>query len=519
MGSIREKVPVRLRPMLNLRRAAKWGVLLVVGVAFAGGVGFWAYLGSDHYRRRVQAGLADFFGLPTDVGGIRPVGVYDRELSGVQIWLPQRRARIFSCPRTVWDVNARDLPDGATAIHVHDGFLSIGSSEWDFEDYERVLRASLAHNFQQLGIQQVRFHNTRIVWPRGNFQLAAGGVNGKVVFDDDNNNGGGHAELTAGSLNGVSVNEPIRISAELDPQNSEALISEVTLDVPALPLNALGLEQVLQSRITQGLFAGKITYRQLASGQEIEAAGYVSDVRLDQLTKLIPGGPVPAIVDLKIDRARIRDRNSIEVVFSGRLRDLQVDPILSRYNLPAIGGTINLTVGSGQFVDGVLRHLSAKGQWVGGSLETLTETLLDGVRLPGNLLLRVNSLIVADNRPVSGDIDLIVNLPEGRTGTIERTLLMDMLQKQLDLSVPEEMLPEIVEYVQMGAKLTVEGYKIRLTSAKGPAGPALITVKLYGIDVPVLGQVDKTFDIEPLVKQARDRAQDKVRTIRGKLRK
>ncbi|UCD30114.1 MAG: hypothetical protein JSV03_06485 [Planctomycetota bacterium] len=501
--------------MSNRCKLTFGSVILLITAALCGLIGHEVYFRSDYYRRGVESGLTEFFGLPVDVNKIAPSGISARKLSDVQIWLPQRRARIFQCPKAIWDTSGSEVQDG-TIIHVHNADLSIGSQEWESGDYMRVLQASLAHNFQQLDIRQVRFHNTRITWPRKELTLSADGVEGNVLFDN-NCNGGGHAELTSRSLNGVTVREPIRIQAILDPLDPEALIPEVTLTVPALSIGMLGLGQVLQSTITQGTFAGEITLRQSAQGDEIEATGFVKNIRLSEFTKLVPGGAVPAIIDFKIDQAHIRDQLLIKLAFSGRIRKLQVDALLHRFGLPKIHGTVELTVDHGLITKNTIQQFNASGQWVGGSLETLTGVLLDGVSLQGTLLVQVNSLVIENNKLIGGNIDLMATLPKGKTGKIERKVLIDLVNNQLGLTLPENLLPEVVEYVQLGAKLTIEGHKIRLTSAEGPVGPALITIRLSGLNVPLLGQIDKTFDVDRLLQQAGKRAKDKVRALKDSL--
>jgi len=213
--------------MRRRRLLLAWGILLVTGAILGGSAAYGLYYRSDAYRRRVERAMTAFFGLPTDLEAIAPYTLKSRLLTQVEMWLPERRARVFSCPRAVWDASGRQ--DGGTVLHLFEPVLSIGSEEWESDDYMRVLRASLLHNFSELNIRQVQFHDCSLTWPRRDFQMRAEGVNGTVEFDQ---HGRGEALLTSRALNGVSVGEPIRIHARIDPADPDDFLPEVTLDVP-----------------------------------------------------------------------------------------------------------------------------------------------------------------------------------------------------------------------------------------------------------------------------------------------
>ncbi len=162
---------------MRKRRVAMALVLLLsVGGILGGTLGYGLYYRSDYYRRKVERALTEFFGLPTDVRAVRPNSFQSRRLHDIQMWLPQRRARIFWAPVAIWDASAND--SGGTVLHVYNSVLAVGSKEWEADDYMRVLRASLLHNFSELNIRRVEFHNASITWPRQEFQIRADGVDG-----------------------------------------------------------------------------------------------------------------------------------------------------------------------------------------------------------------------------------------------------------------------------------------------------------------------------------------------------
>jgi len=488
---------------------AVWAVLLAISTAGGGMIGYRVYLRSDFYRRGIEKKLACFFGLPIEVAQVEPHRFSARRLRGVQIWLPQRRARVFHCPQAIWETADEKVPKG-TVIHVYQANLAINSDQWESGDYMRVLRASLVHNFKELNISQVRFHDAVITWLHKGFELRAGRVDGLVEFDGNSANGGGHAELTSYSLNGMTVNDPIRIQAELDPQNPQALIPQVSLTVNTMPVHVLGLDQLLQSRVTQGLFAGRIQIRQSQKSEEIEIDGFISDVRTDEFTRLMPGGVVSAVVDFKISHCLIRDRQLVSMSFDGEICELVIDSLLSRFGLPEMGGQVSLNVEHGHIENGLLQRLVASGQWQDGSLPVVSRLLLNGLSLEGKFDAKVNSLTIEENELVGGNIELTAAIPDGQTGQIETAVLLGIFKQRLGLTLPEMILPEKIEYVHMGARLIIDRQQVRLLSADGPAGPALITLQLYGQKIPLFGQVDKKFDIKPFLDKAKERTREKV---------
>ncbi len=477
-------------------------MFLLVGGAVGSTVGYGAYYRGDAYRRSVETRLATFFGLPFEVSGIQPHSFTARQLNDVTMWLPDRRDQLFHCARAIWDTAGADGVSG-TAVHIYDSTVTVGSSAWQREDYKNVLRASLAHNFRQANIAQVLFHRAALRWPRPDFVLRSDDVEGTVVFEPD---GSGQAKFVSYSLNGQHTSAPIQIFARLDPHHTEFL-PEVTLAVPQLPLTILGLGQMLQSPVTQGSFAGNIVLRQTAGGDSIAFKGTAHDVRLEELTQRLEGGPVAAVVNLSIDDALIRERRLERIEFNGEVRQVHVDSLLSRFGLPQIGGQLQLSVYGGRVADREIEQLRMSGEWTGGSLDKLAQAYFGRGGIQGQLRVRLNSLIVENNQVVSGNIDIIAEPPAQRAGTIERSLLIEAFQRQWGLSLPEKLLPVNVEFVQLGVKLLIDHQRVRVLSAQGPAGPAVITARILGQNVPLLGNMDQTFDVDPVLQRARARVE------------
>lgn len=497
---------------------AALGVFLAGAGLVGGTVGYGAYYRGERYRLHVERLLTGFFGLPTDIGRIRPHTLHSRELLDVQMWLPARRGRIFQCPRVIWDTSGGETAEG-TIVHLYDADMTVGGEEWENEDYMRVLRASLLHNFTDLDIRQVRFHNASLRRPRRDFQLRAAGVDGNIVFDDE---GRALAELTSRSLNEIEVSEPIRIQARIDPHLTDDFLPEVTLQVPVLPLSGLGLDQALSSPVTQGSFEGRITLRQSAAADVVELSGLAQDLRLEELTHRVPGGAVRGIVDLTIHRAVVERDRLVTLRFSGEVRDLEVDSLLARFGWSAIGGRVHLHVYNGLADQDTIHRLGLSGSWTGGSLNELSRTLLGSPGVQGDLTVRVNSLIIAENELASGDIDLIARPAEGRPGTIARSLLVDLLEQQLGVKLPRlitSLLPEQVEYVRMGAKLLIDGSRLRVLNLGEGADSSILTIKIGDRQIPLVAGIDRVFDLKPLVDKAREHAEQLKQNLQQRRRR
>ena len=267
-----------------------------------------------------------------------------------------------------------------------------------------------------------------------------------------------------------------------------------------MPLTALSLQEVLGSPITQGSFAGEITLRQSQQADTVELAGVVQDVRLEEFTGRMQGGPLSGLVNLNIYRGVIRDRQLQFLRFSGELRDLDMNPLLHRYGLPDIGGE-------------TIQSLSIAGHWHGGSLGGLSQLLLGSRAVDGGLDVRINSLVVRDNQLTSGNIDLHAEPPTGKPGTIDRQLLLDLLERYLGFQVPAmlaRMLPQSVEFVRAEGKLLIDGTRLQIltlpdaTSGNG----ALLTVRIGGQELPMVRAIEQSFDLTGLMDRARAQAKE-----------
>lgn len=499
--------------MWNRRVAAAWGTWLVVGGVITASVCHGLYHQSAAYARKVEADLGRFFGLPVEVGGVTPHSFTAKRFIDVRIWLPDRKDLVFSCPSILWDESG--VPGTSdTAIDIYEPVWLLGSDAWEAHEYTRLLQAGLKHNFQAIRVGVVRLHQAKLEWRWPGCHLHADGVDGKLVFDSQ---GWGQADLVCHDFNGYVTAAPIHISAKVNPE-ADNLLPEVVLVMPELPLASLGIDQMLQSQVTQGQFAGTITLRQSDEGDRISLAGRATGVRLAEWTQRVPGGAIPGVLNLTIEEVVVKDRQFQELRFRGEASEVGIDGPLARFGWPGIGGTAQLRVFEAILAPDAVRRLSLNGRWDGGSLNTLAQRLLGRTGIEGRLRARINMLVIENNEMVNGDIELSAEPPDGKPGTIERSLLVEAFERVFGLSLPVSMLPQRVEYVQMGMRILADRSEVRILSGQGPAGPALITVRILGQDLPLGTQLDLRYPIDLVRRHADGQIDSLSRRLRESLR-
>ncbi|HOB73235.1 MAG TPA: hypothetical protein PKG54_01800 [Phycisphaerae bacterium] len=488
-------------------------VFIAVAVSLGATLGYGAYHRSELYRRRTEERLTRFFNLPTDIGRIRPLEFTSQELSQVQVWLPDRRERIFHCRRAVWDT-AGAANGTAALVSIESPVLSIGSEAWRKEDYLRVIREGLAHNYRDMNIDEIRLSEASIIWPRKDFRLLAEDVDGSILYDDQ---GRGDATLTCRKLNGTPVREPIQILARIDPHEDE-FIPEVTLVVPTLPLQALGLDELLGGTVTQGSFTGRITVHQEPFGDRVRLSGSAASVHLEELTRRLPWGPVPAVIDLTIDEILLFEQDLERLAFRGELRQLQPGSLLAGLGLEDLGGEARLTVRDARLTGNGLEHLAFSGEWLGADANSFIRQVLGKGGIRGRLFVHVHNLEIRDNRLVAADAAIQVLPPRHGPATVDRTLLLELIKEKAGLSLPERLLPESVEFTQMSARLLSDGRRLRILNSAGQGGPPVITAKVLGRELPLLADLDESIDLEPLQERLRERISEWRLDVRERIR-
>jgi len=121
----------------------------------------------------------------------------------------------------------------------------------------------------------------------------------------------------------------------------------------------------------------------------------------------------------------------------------------------------------------------------------------------GRLIIRVNNLDIVDDRIRSADIEINALPPPDAPGTIDRDLLLEAAEKAFDFSwppsLPRELLPEKVEYAQLGMRLLIRDNLLRVLGTHGSDGDTILTIKVLGAPIGVVKEQPETIDLGPFI--------------------
>lgn len=478
-------------------------IVLVIG-SLSTTLGYALHLRSDGYRRRLEADVSALLGMKLSIGSVEPMSFSARRLSDIRMWLPSREVEVFRCARAVWRNESGDGYDGYS-LDLERGWLLIGADEWEREDYEQMLRGGLGIDFVELGLRRVYLNDIDVLWRHPTFTLTVSGASGNVYFEDD---GTGLAFLQADQLNDVRVNQPIGLTARFTPGGG-LRIHEVILMAPEAPLAALKLDELLGGPVTEGEFAGRVSYRDTANGPTISIAGAIRNARLRQLTAPLPGGPYDGLVDIALDEAVFASNELKTLRFSGRLSQLKVGQLAAALGVSALGGNVDLRIHQANYEAGRIEYLSAAGHADDVSLEAVTRLFGRGV-VTGKLRIEIHSLLVVDDRLQQAEATLTAVPPDDGPATFDRDFLKNVSLGLLGVDATR-LLPSSVtqvEYTQLGLRLVLNRDELRVLGTHGFDGKTILTVKLFGHELPVIRQPDRVFHVEDPIALLRERLQE-----------
>ncbi len=478
-------------------------VLLVLG-SLTSSLGYALYIRSDAYCASVARDVGQFMGLPTDIAGVEVLSSRSRGFLDIDMWMPGRTVQIFGCDRTIWSAVDRE-GEQRNALDVYDGWLLLGTGEFSRDDYRQILHSGLGHDFSTLNLAAVNFHDIDILWRQPDLKMQIHAASGDISFQTD---GTGHANLVSHRINGTPVAEPIAIRATFTP-GVELTFRHVALDVPRIPLRALGLDAVLGAPVRSGWFDGTVAFRPEGADNVYTLRGAVGDARLEDFTRRLAIGPVHGRVDINLNRANLAPGRLIALVFEGRLSDVQLGTLAAALGEPAIDGRLNLRVNQCRYANQRLEHLSVAGSVVDAPMSAVTALIGRGT-ITGNLKVTVNSILIEDDVLRWADVDIEVAPPAQSPGTIDRTLIAELARAALgvDLGAMADYLPDNVEYARLGCKLLVDGDRLHIKGTHGAAGDTVLTVKVLGRELGVLKAPSRTYPVSSLIDAAREHVAD-----------
>jgi hypothetical protein len=478
-------------------------ITLIIGLGSLGAsLAYGWYLRSDMYREGLEARVSEYLGLPVRIGYVRPLALDSLAPGDVRAYLPGREEPIFHCEQAIWRDRREDGETGHS-LKLKRGRLTLGSraQSWHGPDYQQLLTSSLGHDFSDLELEYVHLSEMDIEVIRSRWDLRIDDASGQVLFGFDD--GLARAELATNSINGHGVNEPIRVSADFTP-GTDLNLREVRLRVPRMPLAALKLDSLLHSTITQGSFAGSVTYREGAS-YSIDVSGVADELRLDEITGSLGDLAVGGRLDhIAVESVRFADGELRHVEFNGRLSALPLADVADLLALPSIEGCLSLRVEHAQIVNGGLAHLAATGAIDEVDLGLLTEALGLG-DVAGTLAIDLQDVTIVNDQLVSARIEVIAGPSPGRLTTIDRQVVIELARRYLGLELTN--LPfEELEFVKLGALLVIDGQDLRVLSPFDDGAQILLSVRLFGREVPIIRAPSQTFHLDDLVDQVYEAA-------------
>lgn len=474
--------------------------VLVIG-SLCASLGYAVYLRSDAYRDRVETKVGEFLKLPTEIGGVSPWSRASRLFHDVSVWLPNRQEQIFSCRRAIWRT-VNDQDEASYALELRQGWFLLGTGEFSRSDYQAMLEGGLGRDYGALRLRQVRLDDMEVHWRQPEFEMRIAGASGEVNLSDRSR---GSASLSARRLNDAQVDGPITIDAEFTP-GARLVVQRAELEVPRVPLSALGLERALGSEITAGWFAGTLSIfdHQDENGPRLRLEGAIGEARLEELTARLSTGPVHGTGDLTIDQAVIVDGDLRELVFRGQLGGIRLSDAAALLSEPDLDGTIDLRVRRAEYRANLLEHLSASGDATDVSLTAVTRLIGRGV-VTGKLQVKIDSLVIENEKVRWADIRLDATPPADQPGRIDREIVVQTAERVLgvELGMVGDYLPASVEYARMGCRIRVDGDELTVLGSHGKNGSAILTVRVLGREIAVLHAPKRTFSVDSLVQTVR----------------
>lgn len=484
-------------------------LLLMVTIALVvGSLGLTSYYGlhlrSESYRKEVNSALDDFFQLPCEVEQIRGHTFESRAFEQVAVWLPDRRSRVFFCQTAIWHERKREGKD-QNSLTLDNGLLVLGGDQWRRDDYSRILRSGLGHDFANLHLQNISLTDFRIRFASRGVSIDCEKTSGEI---DMTNPVDGVARLTAYQLNGYRIGQGVRIDARFSPQNGLE-VSQFVLSLPEVPLGVIGLGSILGNGVTTGRFAGQVEYRTTSSEPELCLRGELRDAELGQLTKTLSRGPLSGCLSINVDAVRFNTASLLSFRGGGRITNFHLAPLAFWLGMESLSGTASINLGPVDLVPDRINRLHLDGNIDNLSLAPLLRYWSRGA-ITGDVQVRINNIDIVEDNLRSADIEVVVNPPPNQPGTIDRELLLSSAEKLLAFtwpeSIPKSILPKKVEFTQLGVRLLVRDNQLRILGTHGSQGEVILTIQVLGQAIELVKAPASTLDLGPYLSAILKRA-------------
>ncbi|HOO16102.1 MAG: hypothetical protein KBH81_09705 [Phycisphaerae bacterium] len=476
---------------MKCARIAAALILLVVtlgSLTVSGGYAW--YYRSDRYRRQCVADLSAALGLPCDIGRVLPRARCCREYNDVAVWLPDRRDKVLSCPRALLTRLNDAADERAYEMRLLGGACEISTRTWLREDYRRVVESGLRLGFAPDGPRQIIIQGMDLRFIRDDFVALLEDATGSVTFDSHER---GRASIQCRSLNGYASPESITLTMRFSPLDGGVQIDELTLHAPNLPLNVLGLGALTGLLIESGRFSGQLAYSEADGRRRVTLAGRCYDLSLPECTAgFASPGWRGAGREIQLQELTFIDGRPVRLRFSGALTGMVLGDLLAPCGMQAADGQTDLRIAAAELSPRGIDRLVASGKCGNISLRALSERCAAG-RVSGRATLVITDLTIRDNHLASLDAEFHVeDGPEPKW--IEGRLLTNLLGRILDIELPP-VLPERIEYTQLGARLEVRDEVLYLFGTHGTRGKTILTGKVMEHEIPLIWEPEQGRDL------------------------
>jgi hypothetical protein len=475
------------------------GALLVITLgSLATTAGYAWYLRSDGYRRYCSAYLSTSLDLPSEIGRVVPRSFSSREFQDVAVWLPGRRGKALSCRRALLTVTPKPENREAYEIELLGGTCEVSTRTWLREDYRRVIESGLKPGFDPGGPQRVRFGGMDLVFEHERFRGSLEDAHGVVVFEGLDH---GWTTIECQSLNGWIAPEPATLNAQFSPRSGGIRIDGLKLQVPKLPVKVLRLGELMGVPVKSGTFSGQMAYGETDGIQRASLSGTCYDASLAEWTAGLTTPPWRGTcAELELKELTLENRRPQRLAFRGVLTGVVLGDVLAPLGLADIGGELVLRVREVDLSPDGIDKLVASGQCTGVSLAKVTQALGWGT-MSGTASLNLTDLTVEHNRLRSLEARIQVE-DKGEAKWIEGKLLTQAASRALKLNLPP-VLPERIEYTQLGLRLDVRDESLHVFGTHGEHEKTILTVRMFGSDVPLLFEPEQPFDLTVWLDQLR----------------
>ncbi len=487
---------------MRRRRYIAFGVLVLLTLGSLATTGAYAwYLRSGRYRRHCSQYLSQSLGLPSEIGKVVPRSFSSREFEDVSVWLPERRSKALFCQHALLTVTPQPQNREAYEIELLGGTCEVSTRTWLREDYRRMIESGLKPGFDPGGPQRVRFTGMDLRFEHDRFRGSLEHAHGVVVFEDPHH---GWASIECQSLNGWIAPEPATLHAQFSPQADGIRIDGLKLHVPKLPVKALRLGELLGVPIQSGTFSGQLTYQEMDGVRRATLSGTCYDASLAQWTAGLTSRPWRGTcAELELQELTVENGRPQRMAFRGVLTGVVLGDLLAPLGLGDIGGELVLRVREVKLSPAGIDRLVASGQCTGVLLSKVTPALGLG-QMSGTASLKLTDLTIDHNR--LGSLDATIQVEDnGEPKWIEGKLLTRAVGSVLKVKLPP-ILPERIEYSQLGCRLEVRDESLHVFGTHGEREQTILTVRLLDRDVPLLFEPERAFDLTGWLDQLRTQA-------------